>query len=190
MDSINLVNLNLSIHIKNIIVKCIYVIAFCIIDVIIYGFLYEKYYQKLENKPWWLTWLFWEVPYQGEPLLPTYRTLVFFAEFYALGLMFFYFNNCMNIWENARNILGVLTASSFMIMEFGYYPLAGDWHLINKGGDFEMKNEDTYWLKRIWFAGHYIFENIEVGMITFKGFSSRKFKWAAAVALWILILTS
>jgi len=141
----------------------ILLISLAILDALLYGYFYEQ----RKNKLWFL---FWELQYRGRVIVPVYRMLQGALDIAAMYLVY-----------DSSGIIGLIAfiiAWYLMLKEMLYYVFMWQWqNLLN----YETYAEDTYWLKRIYFSGYWLFK---------KGFKFKLFAGSAAIGLIILIISN
>ena len=141
----------------------ILLISLAILDALLYGYFYEQ----RKNKLWFL---FWELQYRGRVIVPVYRILQGALDIAAMYL----------VYDNSgiTGLIAFIVAWYLMLKEMLYYVFMWQWqNLLN----YETYAEDTYWLKRIYFSGYWLFK---------KGFKFKLFAGSAAIGLIILIISN
>lgn len=137
--------------------------SLAILDALLYGYFYEQ--QK--NKLWFL---FWELKYKGKVIVPIYRVLQGSLDILVMYLIYDY--------TGLYGLIGFVIAWYLMLKEFLYYVFMWQWqNLLN----FETYDIDTYWLKRLYFSGYWLFK---------KGFKFKLFAGSAIAGLIILIISN
>lgn len=142
--------------------NAILLIFLTIFDCIFWGYFWE--YKKSK-----LLFVFWELNYKGKPVYPVYRTIQGLLDILAIGLIYHY--------GGLIPAIGFGLAWYFMVKEFMYYAFMWQWQLVL---NFENHNLDTYWLKRWYFSGKWLFKN---------GFKFKRFVISFIIGL-IFLITS
>jgi len=141
----------------------ILLISLAVLDAFLYGYFYEQKKNKL-----WI--LFWELEFKGRVIVPVYRMLQGTLDIVALYL----------VYTNGGIIplIGFIVAWYCMLKEYLYYIFMWQWQeMLN----YETYAEDTYWLKRIYFSGLWLFRS---------GFKFWRFTLSAIAGLIILIISN
>ena len=164
----------------NVIVTLILILS----DSFWYGYVYEI-------KGWLKRSLFKVWKPGKEPYVPFYRLLVQ----WPLDLIALYL-----VWlQGWKPFIGMLIAWYLMIKEGGYYVVLGQWGMIDSYSKLiakqsSIENENTYWLKRFFFAGKWIFPTYKFDMVAFTitdyGFRRTSFGWSCIFGLIILLLSN
>ena len=141
----------------------ILLISLAVLDALLYGYFYEQKKNKL-----WV--LFWELHYKSRVIVPVYRLLQGLLDVVAMYL----------VYDNMGiiGLIAFMVAWYCMLKEFLYYVFLWQWqNLLN----YETYAEDTYWLKRIYFSGYWLFRS---------GFKFKLFAVSAVIGLIILIISN
>ena len=168
------------------------------IDSEAYGVRYEKMIEKLKDAGLFWNWIFTEYKLTkteyyrsaynniltvrvstGNTIVPKYRVmqngilLLYWTAAYWLFYVHFPW------WVTVIDVGGGLVSAYYcMVWERLYYKIGGQDKEIY---EYQSKNEDVYWLKRIYFSGKWLFAG---------GFAGWKFDVSAAIGLIIMYLCS
>ena len=141
----------------------ILIILLTAFDALMYGYFYEK-------KKYKLLFIFWELSYKGKTVLPVYRIIQGVLDGAALYILY--------INYGVIPLVGFVLAWYLMLKEYLYYIMLWQWQILL---NYETYVEDTYWLKRIYFSGYWLFKN---------GFKFWRFTLSAAIGLALLIISN
>lgn len=168
-------------------------------DVDLYQRKYENGISKGISQGKFYDWLFtrFRIEINGKlsnTLLPYYRIE---QSCKLLAYWFIYFQ-CMRlyvpVWLLLIDLSGVIIAYYFMVYEYQYYKIAKQIKLLSVFEQFDpqtMSNTNTYWLKRIYFSGKWLFktQKQQNGYTDF-GFKQKKFYFSFILGTYLMVFTS
>jgi hypothetical protein len=147
-----------------------------------YGYLWERKHNKAGV-------LFWVTTFKGITIYPLYRALQWALD--GLALYWLYKT------ETLTDIAVLLIAIYFMTKEGMYYIYLWQFKTVKGYEQYVIKdgvinNENTYWLKRLYFAGWFLFPTTtnEPLHLTDYGFRARVFWFSFSTGWLILILNA
>lgn len=145
---------------------------------------YYEHYEKKRLSNWFWRLLFWEKDIKifgtlYKNAVPIYRvlhSLVMIIYWFIAWILFYqYFAWYIFIIDA---VIGVAWAYYFMTFERFYYRIS---NTLMDLFEYQIKKLDVFWLKRIYFSGHWLFQ---------KEFIVWHFDLSAAIGLAIMYLTS